>query len=1009
MTLHMSQEALRLSAPLGVGYAHILVTVPATEAPSLRDAAGHVVPLQRVPAMPMDRTDDAVVTLALVHLAPGDELRLTPAKDAVPTTITVTPDGPDVIIRNGRAAVRVPGSGLLEQPFPGPILALQCDGGAWFGHSTIVDVPYRGAVDTHVEALGPCCVQWRTTYRWGNDACFTVRIRWAAGSDTLQVVETVHESGDGAVEWYPFGDAPARGWWRGERQGVMQPLTYTGAADARRGVGRRRLNSLSHISYFNQWNLAWVGFVADDDPRFVGIFSGWGGLWDKRGDMRPDILEDDVRGHLVRFPLQAGRRLYGIVITDKALADMDVTAPPCLLNRRKTQLSDLALGKVLMWVVDPPLEAPTPHLVAPDALETFRARLAADADIQRVLVEVWGSEASRTGMPFAMALWADDASGMQQYVAPLLAFARHVAEQIGAGGYETLSIFDARTAKSHAYDLDILWARGLISEGDYRTVRRALLALAYMIADPDFMRCADFWPHTEPDAGMVQALQNDMGDCPVPPNFAAEFIATTGVVAELFPAHPLRETWRQWAQVQVEGFLATYFTPDGTYLESINYHQHMFNELLMYLYPAALHGVRDYFADPRIRGSFAHFVRIQTPPLAERVPGCDGPVLRDHWQRWCAMTPDWQAPHRAVLPANGNSGGEGFEQPYTAELCLGMAIYRDRDPQLAGELATAWARAGRPFLDAVHPTLTLLTLDPCVPARAVPRESVWRQSLGLFSRAQQGASPVWCLFRAGSTTHHMCYDQGNLHLMLGDRVLLGEYGYHAHDQHGNTLWCHETWLHNTVVYAENKHLSSGYTGLERAPEPTLVYTSAAFDWAVHRIVNTNFRDCSRYWYNVMLPDPTTVHVRHYLFVKPDYFLLWDTFEAAHQPSLYFLHPHQAPRAIAPGHYRTGEAGHPHLGIQFLQPTAPEIVEDAQLGPFWSFAVRNATGQPYLTLLVPQVEERHITAVLEDARTIRVHGRGVDDSIRLPAAGSRDLPDVRRGGASSSKEDRHESE
>lgn len=33
----------------------------------------------------------------------------------------------------------------------------------------------------------------------------------------------------------------------------------------------------------------------------------------------------------------------------------------------------------------------------------------------------------------------------------------------------------------------------------------------------------------------------------------------------------------------------------------------------------------------------------------------------------------------------------------------------------------------------------------------------------------------------------MDFDQGNIHLTAGNRVLLGDYGYHAHDSDGSSL------------------------------------------------------------------------------------------------------------------------------------------------------------------------------------------------------------------------------
>ncbi|HUU95938.1 MAG TPA: hypothetical protein VM487_09360, partial [Phycisphaerae bacterium] len=186
-------------------------------------------------------------------------------------------------------------------------------------------------------------------------------------------------------------------------------------------------------------------------------------------------------------------------------------------------------------------------------------------------------------------------------------------------------------------------------------------------------------------------------------------------------------------------------------------------------------------------------------------------------------------------------------------------------------------------------------------------------------------------------------------------------------------------------------------GLERAPDPIIVHMGDTFDWCAVRIVNTNVRPLRKLSYKVMLPVPTTRHVRHYLFVKPDYFLVWDVFEEAHSPSTFWLHPGLPVRDEGSGIFRAGEPGKPHLLVRFLLPEAPQVIENEQFGPLWSLGVRNDTGKPYMALLVPQVDDLGITAELgDDGKTITVAGSGIKDEIRLPEAGSvRELPIVVR--------------
>jgi len=991
----MGQPTTIIREQIGLRYESVLLPVDSFGAAALRDElTGAVFPTQWVPALPFDATQGDKEQFILADVQPHQELRLARTEQDVEQEggVRVLVEDGHAVIVNGPRAVRLPQDGWVEQPFPGPVDAFRLGDGDWFGSMALVDAPFHGRVSTVVEALGPCCAQWRTVCRWGQEggACWVMR--WAAGSDTLLVAEDVFESSDAAVEWHPFGEANAAAFVRGggEGTGPMERLTSPSLSAARRGAGRRVLGWLSHVSYFNQWDFSWVGFDGGDE-RFVGLFTGWGGLWQRRGDVRIEIWQDDQRGDFLRFPLKQGRRLYGVVLTDRERSGIDRSDVRCLLNRRKTQLSDVRPDKAMSWRLEAPPQQTRTHLVRTEDLEGFRDRIASDADLASALDAHAQSLPGGHPTQVATALWTGDAERLRGCAGELLEFAEGVFRDAADGGYEHIIIFHGRRAKRVAYDLDVLWALGLIGEDDFRRVSAALLLLAHIFADPDYCLYEDFWPATDPDSGMAAAMKDDMGDCPVPPNFAAEFFSTTAVVAELLEQHPLSGAWRAWSMQQLDRYLEAFFEEDGTYHESVNYHSHAFNELLCQIYPLRIKGVRDYFAEQRIKGSFRHFVEMQMPALSRG--------LADVQDGRRGLYAGAREAGRCPLPADGNSGGEGLEMDYRGELMVGASVYRDSDPDLAGQLACTWRRAGRPLVDMEHPVLTLLTLDPTIPSVEPAFESCRRHSLGVISKARRADGlPVWCIFRAGRATHHMDFDQGNLHLALGDAVLLGEYGYHAHDEEGGALTACATWLHNTVVYSDDRRMSSGYTGLEKAPEPVLVHLGAEFDWVVHRIVNTNFRCLDELDYRVQLPVPTTRHVRHYLFVKPDYFLIWDVFEEAHGPSTLWLHPREPVVAEAEGIFRAGEAGRPHLRIQFILPERPDVVESRQLGPLWSFGVRNAEARPYMVLLVPEARDRGIVAALgTDGRSVSVEGEGLSDTIRLPEPGSdAALPEVLRG-------------
>ena len=975
---------MNLDNQLGVDYRGHLLAV--AEPPgTLRDTrTGARIPLQTTPALATDRTAATDVVLALLDLAPNQSRTLEHCPEDLPGSIRVETVGGFLEITNGALAVRIPRDHTTGS---GPLAGVRVGERSWQGRSVVTGAGGPATTSSTISSLGPCLVQWETLMTWPGGATLRVQMRWAAGSDTIQVVEECDADTDDVWTWDPVWPESNRalcnggGEWRG-------PMREVGALDTRTNasgvVGR-----MGHISYFNQCHFAWLGFASSDET-FVGAFTGWGSAWQRRGHQWIDVMDDGTGGHQLRFPVKRGRRVWGLCLSTRAEAGVDTDTDRCLPNLRKTQHADLPLGKVLNWQLDGPLPAHEPTLIQRSDLDVFRKRLATDPTVASALDAAAATVKSDQPIAAALAVWRADRAAMREIGHYLAHWARTELAEIADGGYEKLIIFQGRQAKTIAYDLDVLWALDGIDEEDYRTIRKTVLAMAWMFADGDFCNPEDFWAHVDPDSGVTEKLAPHMGRSPVPPNFLAEFFTTTGVIAEWAAWHPQADAWRQWSLDVLDLFLEHWFLPDGTYREAVNYHTHCLNALLCQFYPLQVRGVRDYFTHPSVRGSYEHFLAIQMPVLH------DQPLLPTGNERvlFGADGKDGYAP----MPANGNSGGHGHEQQLRGDFSIGAAVYQRPDPELAGQCRHGWVQGGKPVLDDVHPMLTLLTLNPVIPPVMPAWESAHRQSLGLVSKAvtPQGAQ-LWSLFRAGSATNHMDFDQGGLHLAFAGQVLLGDHGYHTEDKDGLPAGAWPTHQHSTVTYAEDRNLSSGYTGVELAPEPLLVHCGEGFDWCVHRIINNNYRDATRFPYNHLIPASTTRHVRHYLFVKPDYFLVWDVFEEAHAPATFWLHPKEAVVQQTPNVFRAGTPGTPHLGIHFLQPVAPCVIENEAGGPLWSFAVKADQAELFLVLLAPQIDDRHIqTTYDKPRREIRVRGDGINDTIHLPQPGApNELPVVIR--------------
>ena len=962
-----------LPGNLDLEFENVLARVDAPADALAAHFNGMSAPVQRAPATVFDepRAPDADGTVALalfprLGALEGCAPPFSACECASPAPITVETlaDG-SIAIRNGAYGAHLPPDGAYDPPFDAPILPFAADG-SWESFGFFTGVMPRGAINTVIESLGPCFVQWRTTYRWGNGGRLDIVARWAAGSDTMLVSEEISEDADAAFELHPFGGAKADAWtWGGgENNGPMRRAAFSPNPDARESACvPRRIGSISHIAYFNQWNLAWAGFTAGGEASapFLGIFSAFGGSWRKRGFMRPALMESRPGGVdcFLRFPVRAGRRVYGLVCSTRGEALVDRDDKRCLLNRRKVQLSDFRFDKVSRWVLDPALEPRTARLVDPGAFAARRESLIADPGI-RAAAEAMLADLSRDGVPHdsrrtaaAWLLGREDA--LADCAARLRDSLASMTRQTVEGGYEGTVIFHGRQFKAAAYDLDLLWTLGLLDEGDYRSVRSALLLLAYIYADSDHANYGDFWPYRESGEGIPTALRDEMGDTPVPPNFASEFFTTTGMMAELFPAHPAAPAWRKFAGETTLAFLETQFEPDGTYHESINYHSHAISEFSCYFGALLRNGGRDFFLHPVVSGSYRHFAQLLTPSLVDGIQPFSAP--REPGEQWAPAyaSPDRDGKGRAAFPADGNSGGFGLQQETRDDLPIAAAAYASSDPVLAAALIHAWKASGRPIFMAEHPIATLAAIDPVAPAAPLPWKSVWRHGLGIVSKSvTDDGDRRYVLFRAGRATHHMDFDQGNVQIFAYGHSLLCDHGYHTRDTDGGALPAAATFLHNTLTYAERRELSSGYAGLELAPEPESVVLGEDADEVVLRIVNTNFRDLGRLPYNQLLHAPTTVHVRRYRFDKRSGAVtLRDTLEQGDPGhAVAWFHTRSQAIEVAPGEFRCGPADGVNLVIRFAG-AAPEVIENRRQGPLFSLGVRLPTSGELVTELIPR--------------------------------------------------------
>lgn len=987
---------IRIIEPLGMAYGATLVPIESSPETWLRDIdSGETFPVQAVPALAFDAATDASLVLACMSLAPRQQrvCETIPSPRSVATPFRVRHDTDCLEIANEGRALRFDAQGTGAAAYP--LRAWSIDAGrTWLetqSGSSGFTVSESIVCDAAVESEGPCCLQWRIEMRQATRPLATLRMRWPAGCDTILVEETIHADSDHALRFDPFGatGTEAFAYGGGEDTLPMRRLTHEEGHAWFAGTPGL-LARLAHISYHNQWNLGWCELRKSKATSAFGIFTGWGGSWRRRGMVRIDVRQQETGSAYLRFPLRRGRRLYGLVLAPGP--DGAGESERCRCNRRKAQWADLPVTKTHHWQLDGALPERKARLLDADEWNARCRSLTKVPAIESALRARLDTPSNHSA-DLAAAFSLDDAEAIQTYAPLTVTRLEACVATVIVGGYEALTIFAGRKAKALAYDVDALWSTGFLSPEEYRRARTALLTMAYILADPDYFQPLDFRPHDDPESGMADALGPEMGPCPVPPNFASEHISTVGLVAELYSQHSEHERWRAWSLHETQHFLETWFEHDGTYRESINYHSHALSELCCLFHAWRLHGVWNAFENARVRGSYRHFVEMLTPPLLNAIAPLESLAAGAGAE---AVVVDWDAKTTAVWPPIGNSGSDARGMRVRDDLPIAASMYRDADPPLASALMWAWRASGRPLLMHEHPLLTLTTLDPFLPEASPVCSSSWRHSLGLISRFSDAQDHVgYCLVRAGRATHHMDFDQGGLFLAYAERVLLGDYGYHARDTDGSPLAVGATWLHNAVTYGSDRHLASGYTGLEEAPEPLCVHTGDAFDWVVHRIVNNNLRNLCHGSYRDLLPATTVVHTRHVLVLKViRAIFVWDTFNQIPDRTTWWWHPTQSVTSVRPGVYRAGEADAPHLEMHILAPKLVHVVESCWRGALFSFSVRGESLSDGAFLLLPQVENRDIVSVWKPAdRLLTLYERHRKIRVRFAPAGCPSLPDV----------------
>lgn len=411
-------------------------------------------------------------------------------------------------------------------------------------------------------------------------------------------------------------------------------------------------------------------------------------------------------------------------------------------------------------------------------------------------------------------------------------------------------------------------------------------------------------------------------------NIWTDIVCAAALTGLTFPELPQAHDWVEFAVREIELQFANGIW-DGCWHESPRYQAAMLEITGMFFHVLQRRTGVDLFGDPRYKAMLDWLVRFQTP-----LDRAAGPALG-------------RPQGVALLPGIGDSSwvAHSFGVP-----ALFAAHYVQSDPRLASRLMWTWDRAGRPWSgDSVEWAHVLI--DPAIPAHPEQLGSDISAGKGYILMRSGFATPdeVWFLLRCGNATRSTSHDNADwnaFNLYAYGAPLALDSGSGAYSDPRHKAWHDKAIAHNTVVFSARSQ--------ERLDGHILTWvTQPQFDYSAS---------------DASAAAGVEKFVRHVLFVKPDYFVIWDEIRSTepatwmlHTPATKFTWSEHSVQALTPW-----DAG---LDVQVVWPQTPlkpgtekgkysdwtETQKQRDPHPFQYqdyFGIPNAPGKDFLVVLHP---------------------------------------------------------
>lgn len=378
---------------------------------------------------------------------------------------------------------------------------------------------------------------------------------------------------------------------------------------------------------------------------------------------------------------------------------------------------------------------------------------------------------------------------------------------------------------------DIIINSGVVSDEEDERLRENIAFMAYKLMDKGYYR----WDETGRGG-----------------NWNTDRFIGVGMFSLCFPNHPKSGEWRAHALKQFEAQMKTFILSDGSVPESPRYHGGVLRALVPFAYAVKRNTGKNLFENKKFKTILEWLVQIQTPP--DPVFGkyiMSGGKVRNYNMGLMGKPSD-----RVVLvPGLGDANWANW---WFATLGWAAPAYVESDPAFSGRLMWTWNRAGQPFAPELSPGNPLSAFILSKPnLKAIPQ----RLKSHLFSdidyailRSRFGREDEACMvFNCGPRRSHQHNDRGSFSLYAYGLPLSLDPGVSDYGP-SKKFWYSRPKAHNSVTFGPEQ--AAGLGGAR-----TLTFLSTKYlDYVAG---------------NVPKPEGVSSYTRHILFVKPDYFVIWD--------------------------------------------------------------------------------------------------------------------------------------